>query len=122
MGKVSRMRFNKFKGVNQLQKPVVLNVAGEIGQVMASVSRDGEELQELISKTLHAERPVTLDFIDIDQVTASFLNAVIGTLYHKFDAAFLERYLKFVNLTPAGETLLRSVQEMTGNFAKNQAV
>ena len=105
-----------------MQKPVVFNVAGEIGQVMASVSEDGEELQELIAKTLDTDRPVTLDFIDIDLVTASFLNAMFGKLYHQFDAAFLERYLKFVNLTPAGESILRSVQDMAGNLMNNPQV
>ena len=102
-----------------MQKPVVFNVAGEIGQIMASVSQDGEELGELIQKTLKAERPVTLDFSDIDQITVSFLNASIGKLYHQFDVSFLERNLRCINLTPAGETLLRSIREMSGSYIRN---
>ena len=102
-----------------MHKPVVFNVAGEIGQIMASVSRDGEELGELIRKTLKAERPVTLDFADIDQITASFLNASIGRLYHQFDGSFLERNLQCINLTPAGESLLRSIREMSGSYIRN---
>ena len=106
-----------------MHKPVVFNVAGEIGQVMASVSKDGQELRDLITKTLNAEKPVTLDFIDIDQVTTSFLSASIGTLYDQFDVSFLEENLKCINLPPAGETLLRSALEMSGSYMKShQAV
>ena len=102
-----------------MQRPVILNVAGEIGQVLASVSEDGKGLLNLIAETLNAERPVTLDFADIDQVTASFLSASIGKLYDQFDEPFLEKNLKCINLTPAGETLLRSIQEMSGDYMKN---
>lgn len=102
-----------------MHKPVVFNVAGEIGQLIASVAQDGEELRQLITKTLKTEKPVILDFADIDQITLSFLNAGIGMLYDLFDVSFLEKNLKCINLTPSGETLLRSVKEMSGNYLKN---
>jgi hypothetical protein len=102
-----------------MEEPVVLNVAGEIGQFIASAPQDGDELRELIMNTLNRKKPVTLDFISIDLVTAPFLNASIGPLYSQYDLAFLEKYLKFVNLTPVGETILRSVQDLAGNIMQN---
>ena len=102
-----------------MKKKVVINVAGQIGQIMASVSHDGETLHRLITEALQEKRLVILDFTDIDLVTSSFLNASIGQLYNQYDQLFLDKYLKFENLKPVEEATLKRVQEWAQNYFKN---
>jgi hypothetical protein len=106
-----------------MKKKVVINVAGHIGQIIASVSHDGEMVYQLITEALQEKRLVILDFSDIDLVTSSFLTASISQLYNKYDQVFLDKYLKFENLKPVGETTLKMVQEWAqGYFKNNKAV
>jgi hypothetical protein len=93
-----------------MEQQVIINVAGRIGQIIASMAYDGELLYQFIREALNSKRTVTLDFEDIDLVSFSFLNACIGRLYNQYDRQFLAENLRIENLNPGGEATLKRMQ------------
>lgn len=102
------------------KKNIKINVVEQIGQIMARITHDGENLHNIIVQSLEEKRKVTLDFSEIDMVTSSFLNACIGQLYSKYDSEFIEKNLIVVNLKPESEATLKRVQDWAKNYFKKE--
>jgi hypothetical protein len=69
------------------------------------------KVYDQLAPALRAGEPVELDFAGVTVVAAGFVNSAIGQLLKDFQVNDLRRLLTLVNLTPAGESVLRQVIE-----------
>jgi hypothetical protein len=86
---------------------VVRDIIGEF----AITLEDGRRVYDLIAPALRAGQAVELDFAGVTVFAAGFFNSAIGQLLEEFQENDLRRLLIPVNLTPAGESVLRQVME-----------
>ncbi|MBU0701451.1 STAS-like domain-containing protein [bacterium] len=103
-------------------KEIKVNIFEQIGSSAAVSSEDGELLYNRIAKGLkEKEVKVILDFINIELITSTFLNAAIGQLYNEYDSPFLRERLKVENMTGEDLELLKKVVERAKEYFKNKA-
>ena len=72
---------------------------------------DGQTVYDQIAPSLKGNQPVEVDFKDVDVFSSPFFNAAAGQLLKDIDAAALNRLVKFTNLNPAGNAVLKRVIE-----------
>jgi hypothetical protein len=101
-------------------KEIRISIFEQIGSNAAVSSEDGELLHERILKGLESDVKVILDFINIELITSTFLNAAIGQLYSKFDNPFLRDRLKVENLAKEDLDLLKKVVERAKEYFKDK--
>jgi len=78
----------------------IINVFDVVGGKAAVSTEDGERLFETISAFLEKDFEVVLDFVNIETLITTFLNAAIGQLYSKYDSPFLREHLSVRGLQP----------------------
>ena len=93
-----------------------INVFEVVKGPAAISTDDGEALYAGIAPLLEKGAEVTLNFINIEAITSTFLNAAIGQLYSKFDSPFLRKYLKVQNLDSVDTDLLIRVIERAKDY------
>lgn len=102
-------------------KEIRISIFEQIGSNAAVSSEDGELLHNRILKGFVEEDVmVILDFMNIELVTSTFLNAVIGQLYNRYDSPFLRGHLKVENLAKEDLELLKKVIERAKEYFKNK--
>ncbi len=101
-------------------KEIRISIFEQIGSTAAVSSEDGELLHERILKGLEGDVIVLLDFINIELITSTFLNAAIGQLYNRFDSPFLRTRLKLDNLAKEDLELLKKVIERAKEYFEDK--
>lgn len=101
-------------------KEIKINVFEQIGGNAAVSTEDGDTLYKRIEKSLSGNAKVTLDFINIDLITSTFLNAAIGQLYNKHDSQFLNDNFEIENLSAEDIDLLKKVIERAKEYFKDK--
>lgn len=114
------MKRKYFKeGVNNM-KEIRVSIFEQIGSKAAVSSEDGELLYKRIVKGLEEDVIVVLDFMNIELVTSTFLNAAIGQLYNRYGSPFLRAHLKVENLAKEDLELLKKVIERAKEYFKDK--
>ncbi len=101
-------------------KEIRISIFEQIGSNAAVSSEDGELLYKRIVKGLEEDVIVILDFMNIELVTSTFLNAAIGQLYNRYDSPFLRGHLKVENLAKEDLELLKKVIERAKEYFKDK--
>jgi len=91
-----------------------------IGGKDAVSSADGDVLFKIISKALKEGIEVTLDFMNVEIITSTFLNVAIGQLYNKYDSSLLKEYLKLENIDNGDLETLKRVVERAKQYFKDK--
>ncbi|GAI40405.1 unnamed protein product [marine sediment metagenome] len=98
----------------------IINIFDVVGGKAAVSTEDGERLFRTISAFLEKDFEVVLDFINIETLTSTFLNAAIGQLYSKFDSPFLKENLKVDNLCSEDRELMIKVIDRAKEYFKDK--
>jgi len=102
-------------------KEIKINIFEHVGNDSAVSSEDGDSLYNRIVKGLEEnDVKVILDFININLITSTFLNAAIGQLYGKYDSSFLKKHLGVSNLKKEDLELLKKVVERAKEYFKDR--
>ena len=102
-------------------KEIKINIFEQIGSSAAVSSEDGELLYSRLVKGLEEKDvKVALNFINIELITSTFLNAAIGQLYNKYDSPFLRERLKVENMAREDLELLKKVVERAKEYFKDK--
>ena len=98
---------------------IKINVFEVIGGRAAAATEDGNNLYLRICKALDKKIYVTLDFMNIELVTPTFLNTAIGQLYSSYSSNILKEYLKVKNMANEDLVLLKKVGVTSSMFMKS---
>ena len=98
---------------------IKINVFEVIGGTAAVATEDGNNLYLRICKALDKKIYVTLDFMNIELVTSTFLNTAIGQLYSSYSSNILKEYLKVKNMANEDLVLLKKVVERAKDYFKD---
>ena len=79
-------------------------------------SSDGHKLHGAIHDLLSADGEVVVSFANVRRVTTAFLNSAVGQLYNDFDYDFVDRNVKFNNLTPQISSLIDRVRRRAKEY------
>lgn len=102
-------------------KEIRISIYELIASSAAVSSEDGERLYQRIAKGLKEDGiRIILDFINIELITSTFLNAAIGQLYGKYDSPFLKKRLKVENMAPEDLELLKKVVDRAKEYFKDK--
>lgn len=102
-------------------KEIRISIFEQIGSNAAVSSEDGELLHKRILKGFEEDVIVRLDFMNIELVTSTFLNAAIGQMYNRYDSPFLNTHLKVENLAKEDLELLKKVIERAKEYFEDKA-
>ena len=97
-----------------------INIFDVVGGKAAVSTEDGDSLFETISAFLEKDFEVVLDFINIETLTSTFLNAAIGQLYSRFEGPFLREHLRVNNLAPEDRELMIKIIERAKEYFKDK--
>ncbi|HEW78870.1 MAG TPA: DUF4325 domain-containing protein [Phycisphaerales bacterium] len=97
-----------------------INIFDVVGGKAAVSTEDGDRLFETISAFLGKDFEVVLDFVNIETLTSTFLNAAIGQLYNKYDSPFLRKHLSTSNLQPEDKELMVKIIERAKEYFKDK--
>ncbi len=82
---------------------------------------DGDILFGKILPMIEAGEKVSLDFVGVETVTSSFLNASIGKLFGKLEASIVENRLAWENVDENDDQLIKLViSNAKQHFAKTK--
>lgn len=85
----------------------VCDIVGEYAMTL----EDGQNVYDRIAPLLRSGQAVEVDFAGVTIFASGFFNAALGQLLKDFKADDLRRLITPINLTPAGESVLRQVIE-----------
>lgn len=97
-------------------KEIRISIFEQIGSNAAVSSEDGELLHNRILKGFKEDTIALLDFMNIELITSTFLNAAIGQLYNSYNSLFLRAHLKVENLAKEDLELLKKVVERAKEY------
>ena len=98
----------------------IINIFDVVGGKAAVSTEDGERLFKTISAFLEKDFEVVLDFVNIETLITTFLNAAIGQLYSKYDSPFLREHLRVDNLAPEDRERMITTIECAKEYFKNR--
>jgi len=101
-------------------KKIRISIFEQIGSSAAVSSEDGDLLYKRILKGLEEDVVVILDFMNIELVTSTFLNAAIGQLYSRYDSPFLRAHLKVEKFAKEDLELLKKVVERAKEYFRDK--
>ncbi len=100
-----------------------ISIFDVVGGKAAVSTEDGERLFETISAFLEKGFEVVLDFVNIETLITTFLNAAIGQLYSKYDSPFLREHLSVRGLQPEDrERMIRTIERAKEYFKDKENV
>ena len=102
------------------KKPFRINVFEIIGGNAAVSSDDGDIIFQRVDKVFKGETPVILDFINIEIIVSTFLNAAIGQLYGSYDTEFIRTHLKVENMSNDDLGILKKVVDRAKEYFQNK--
>ena len=97
-----------------------LPIFSVINSQYATSSEYGEQVYQWVDLALTKNSMVTISFINIQMVTAAFLNAAIGQLYGKFSEEHIRSFLKVEGLDKEDLDLLKTVVDNAKLYFKKQ--
>ena len=97
-----------------------INIFDVVGGKAAVSTEDGDRLFETINAFLEKDFEVILDFVNIEMLTSTFLNAAIGQLYSKYDSPSLSKQLSTSNLQPEDKELIVKIIERAKEYFKDK--
>ncbi len=102
-------------------KEIRINIFEQVGSNAAVSSEDGDLLHSRIVKGLEEKDvKIILNFVNINVITSTFLNAAIGQLYGKYDSSVLRKRLEVNNLAKEDLILLKRVVERAKEYFKDK--
>lgn len=102
-----------------MKEPQVVNLVEVACSPYCVSSSDGERVHEIVLARLHANAPVVLSFVGVEDLTTAFLNTAIGQIYGEMDEDVIRQ-----NLSVSGanndqlDLLKRVVQRAKAFFAE----
>ncbi|MEO6423670.1 MAG: STAS-like domain-containing protein [Candidatus Nitrotoga sp.] len=90
-----------------------------VGSHLCVSSSDGQKIYERIAAALKENRGVTLSFMGITTLTATFLNTAIGQLYGLFNGEQIRSLLKVQDMQSDDLALLKRVVETAKQYFKD---
>ena len=103
-----------------MEKRLQISKFEVVGSSLCVASGDGQRVYERLSAALDRERPVSLSFLNVSTLTASFLNAAIDQLYGNFDEFQIRRLLTAVDMEPSDRKLLKYVIDSAKRYFKHR--
>ncbi len=97
-----------------------INIFDGVGGKAAVSTEDGDGLFKTIIAFLEKDFKVILDFVNIETLTSTFLNAAIGQLYSKYDSPFLREHLSVSNLQPEDKELMVKIIKRAKEYFKEK--
>lgn len=98
----------------------IINIFDVVGGKAAVSTEDGERLFKTISAFLEKDFEVVLDFVNIETLITTFLNAAIGQLYSKYDSPFLREHLSVRGLQPEDKERIVKTIECAKEYFKEK--
>jgi hypothetical protein len=77
---------------------------------------NAKTLLNLIKSLLEDNQNVVLDFKNIEFLTTSFLNTIIGELYSIFERSHIKKYLSIINMSQDDLYIIKYVVETAKNY------
>ncbi|PGH39054.1 MAG: hypothetical protein CRN43_11445 [Candidatus Nephrothrix sp. EaCA] len=96
-----------------------INIVHAAGSSFCVETEGGQKVFELIKKALTGKRKVTLSFLNVEMLTAAFLNTAIGQLYRDFPEELIKENLKAENLNQSGLVSLKRVADTAKLYYKD---
>lgn len=90
-------------------KKIEINIKEKLGRSTAISTDQGDIIFKFISAIIDKKGFIILNFIGIDLLTSSFLNAAIGQLYGKYTSEELQKVLTVENLDADDKALFVEV-------------
>lgn len=76
-----------------------INIFNEVEGRAAVSAEDGEAIFEKLNQALKNNKTVVLDFLNVEIITAAFLNTAVGSLYkEEYTPEFLNNSIKVENI------------------------
>jgi len=98
----------------------IINIFDVVGGKAAVSTEDGDRLFGTISAFLEKDFEVVLDFVNIETLITTFLNAAIGQLYSKYDSPFLREHLSVRGLQPEDKERIVKTIECAKEYFKEK--
>jgi hypothetical protein len=102
-----------------MSEPITLQLTEIVGATLCVASADGQEVYEQTATALKNGHKVRLSFLNVESLTAAFLNAAVGQLYGVFPEGQLHNSLSVANIDPDDLALLRRVIETAKLYFKS---
>jgi len=101
------------------QSIINIQVTNIIDHVYAVEAEEGQKLYELIREAFEEKRKVVLSFLNIEMMTAAFLNTAIGQLYEDFSEENIKENLSIENISESGKVMLKRVVDTAKLYYNN---
>lgn len=99
-------------------KTITINVYGITGHEHCVDVEDGKKLFQRIKQSIDLGAKVELSFLNIQILTASFLNYAIGQLYGHYDYAKIKEVMSVTNISNDHKYILKKVTDNAKEFYK----
>jgi hypothetical protein len=102
------------------KNPFRINVLKITGGNAAISSDNGDIVFQGIDKAFRSNISVIIDFINIEIIVSTFLNASIGQLYGSYESEFIRSHLKVENMSNDDLGILKKVVERAKEYFRNK--
>jgi hypothetical protein len=100
-------------------KDITIDVYNLVGSQLCVASDDGEKVYTLIKKALDEDKSLVISFRNISMITSAFLNAAIGQLYRDFQESVIEEKIRFTDIDPDDDEIVKKVKSTAKLFYEN---
>jgi hypothetical protein len=97
----------------------IINIVNTVGDSYCIEAEDGEKVFILISKVIADDKKVVLSFLNVEMLTASFLNTAIGQLYGAFSEEKINECLSIKDMSQNGLNALKRVVDTAKLYYKD---
>ncbi len=98
---------------------IKISIYAITGDEFCVAAEDGEKVFEQLKKAIQEERQVEISFLNVEMLTAAFLNTAIGKLYGEFDEEKIKDKLTVSEICNADKLLLKRVVDTAKAYYKN---
>jgi hypothetical protein len=98
---------------------ILIRVFEVVGSPFCVASEDGELVHSQIASVLREGRGVDLSFLNVESLTAAFLNAAVGQLYGEFSEEQIRQNISLSDMEPDDAALLKRVVDTAKQYFKD---
>lgn len=98
----------------------VIRVIELLNSPFAVSTEEGENLFKIIDEYFRNDNLVLIDFIKIELIVSTFLNASIGQLYSLYTTEFIQQHLSVINMTNEDLEILKLVTDRAKEYFKDK--
>jgi Icc-related predicted phosphoesterase len=98
------------------QSQTNINVVNIIGDGYGIAADDGQKVYSCIKKAFEENSKAVLSFLNIEMLTAAFLNTAIGQLYKDYSEETIKENLRVENISDSGKVILKRVIDTAKSF------